>query len=141
MQLIKALAFIGLLAGGALAAPNAEPNPPKPPKPSPSPPPPQKNACGNNATPYCCNTDNKGNYAYCYVFGKSSLSFSEPAFTRSTGLRDAFIVPKDSFQTMLTNMFPPKTENSNQCSSNTVCCNAVNVSPRSLLANLYDLCH
>ncbi|KAL9632246.1 MAG: hypothetical protein Q9204_003874, partial [Flavoplaca sp. TL-2023a] len=51
MQFIKFVALVGLLAGGALAAPTDKPDKPqKPPKPAPPPPPPtQQNACGNGA--------------------------------------------------------------------------------------------
>ncbi|KAL8837334.1 MAG: hypothetical protein Q9176_005752 [Flavoplaca citrina] len=65
MQFIKFVALVGLLAGGALAAPTDKPQ--KPPKPAPPPPPPtQQNACGNSAkfssqcgaTTICCNAQN-----------------------------------------------------------------------------------
>ena len=75
MHFTKFLALVGLFAGAALAAPNAEPNPPKPdkpvkPQPPPSQPPTQQNACGNGAVPYCCNTDGSG-YGSCYAFRTS----------------------------------------------------------------------
>lgn len=77
MHMTKVFAFATILAAGALAAPAAEANPPKPTPPQ-NPPQPtqttvnQSNACGNNATPYCCNTDNKGKYTTCYAFRKLS---------------------------------------------------------------------
>lgn len=74
MQFTKAFAIAAFFAASAFAAPGAEPTRPdkpgKPNKPEPKPPVNQSNACGNNASPYCCNTDNKGSYASCYAFGK-----------------------------------------------------------------------
>ena len=83
MHFAKYLALAALIATGALAAPAAEANPNKP---APPPPPPkptkptqpaqpspttvaQSNQCGNDATPYCCNTDNTGKYTTCSVLG------------------------------------------------------------------------
>lgn len=71
MHMTKIFAFVTILAAGAFAAPAAEANPPKPTKPAPQPQPTnvnQSNACGNGATPYCCNIDNKGKYTTCYAF-------------------------------------------------------------------------
>ncbi|KAL8994418.1 MAG: hypothetical protein Q9169_005605 [Polycauliona sp. 2 TL-2023] len=74
MHFSKFVALVALFAGGALATPTDKPpKPVKPVKPAPPPPPPtQQNACGNGATPYCCNADGKGAYGSCYSYEFSS---------------------------------------------------------------------
>ena len=77
MQFIKFVALVGLLAGGALAAPTDKPDKPqKPPKQQPPPPPPptQNNACGNGASPFCCNGDGHGGYSSCYAYRTLTLN-------------------------------------------------------------------
>ena len=72
MYFTKFFALTVFLAAGAFAAPN---NPPPPPtKPAPPPQPTQtivnqQNQCGNNVTPYCCISDNKGSYSSCSAMG------------------------------------------------------------------------
>ena len=68
MHFAKFLALVGVFAMAAVAAPNKPTKPPQPPPPPPPPPPTQQNACGNGATPYCCNTDSKGAYGSCYTY-------------------------------------------------------------------------
>ena len=72
MHFTKVIALAALLTGSAIAAPAAEPNNPPPPKQPPPQPSPtninQQNACGNNAQPYCCTTDQWGGYVSCYAF-------------------------------------------------------------------------
>ena len=72
MQLIKVISLAALFAGTAFAAPAAEADakPPKPKKPSFTTTVTQTNICGNNVTPYCCNSDNKGGYVDCKATGK-----------------------------------------------------------------------
>ncbi|KAJ9616546.1 hypothetical protein H2200_000265 [Cladophialophora chaetospira] len=76
MHFTKYFALAALIATGALAVPVAEPNKPKP-NPPPKPAQPtattvsQTNQCGNNAQPYCCDTDGKGAYTVCKVLGKT----------------------------------------------------------------------
>ncbi|CAL8581143.1 hypothetical protein XPA_006846 [Xanthoria parietina] len=72
MHFAKFLALVGVFATAAVAAPNKPTKPPQPPPPPPPPPPTQQNACGNGATPYCCNTDSKGAYGSCYTYQFSS---------------------------------------------------------------------
>lgn len=69
MRFTKLLALVGLFAGSALAAPTEDPRPQKPAKPAPAPP---TNGCGNDATPYCCNTDIFG-IGSCYSYRMSIL--------------------------------------------------------------------
>ncbi|KAI4262050.1 MAG: hypothetical protein L6R42_002769, partial [Xanthoria sp. 1 TBL-2021] len=64
MHFTSLLALVGLFAGGALAAPTEDSRPQKPAKPAPAPP---TNGCGNDATPYCCNTDVFG-IGSCYSY-------------------------------------------------------------------------
>jgi len=79
----KYLVAAAFFAAGALAVPVAEPG--KPPSPAPSKPTQptkpsqptatvvsQTNQCGNDATPYCCNTDNKGKYTLCSLLSTGS---------------------------------------------------------------------
>lgn len=88
MQFAKLLAIVTIFAGGALAAPNK----PKPPPPPPSPTPVQTNACGNGATPYCCNTDTSGSsgtpygYSSCYAYRTLSRPFSPVSSRKSNVL-------------------------------------------------------
>ncbi|KAK4986235.1 hypothetical protein LTR50_005464 [Elasticomyces elasticus] len=68
MHFSKIFAIAALFASGALAAPAAEAEAAH--KPTPRPQPTvvsQSNSCGNNAMPYCCNTDNYGAYTTCSV--------------------------------------------------------------------------
>ncbi|KAL8697959.1 MAG: hypothetical protein Q9224_002071 [Gallowayella concinna] len=119
MHFTKFLTLVGFLATAAIAAPNAEPNPPKPTKPSPSPSAPaQQNACGNGAQPYCCNTDSKGAYNSCYAF----RTFSAFPTTGSPPLGASLL---DPVQPLVANDYNT-TEFSSQCSQTTVCCNAQN---------------
>lgn len=76
MHFTKYFAIVAFIATGVLASPMpGKAPPPPPPKPAPPPPPSQpttvsqSNTCGNNATPYCCNTDSKGAYTTCKVLG------------------------------------------------------------------------
>jgi hypothetical protein len=82
----KYFALAALIVTGVVAAPAAEPNPPKPnPPPKPAQPTPvqQTNQCGNNATPYCCDTDGKGAYTTCKVLGMILSFFCEVCFAQS----------------------------------------------------------
>ncbi|KAI4226526.1 MAG: hypothetical protein LQ349_006865 [Xanthoria aureola] len=68
MHFTQHLALVGLFAATALAAPTEDSCPQKPAKPAPAP---TTNACGNDATPYCCNTDVFG-FGSCYTYEFSS---------------------------------------------------------------------
>jgi hypothetical protein len=85
MHLTKVLTLMAVLAGTALAAPAAEAeagaskstNTRKPtntgrPKPQPTIVD-QSNQYGTGITPYCCNTDNRGQFTSCYAISERVL--------------------------------------------------------------------
>ena len=92
----KIISIIALMATTALANP-----PPKPVKPQPPPPPPtneQTNTCGNGATPYCCNTDNKGKYTTCKAgIGGSQCSATTVCCNANNVSSRAFMPPMPFF--------------------------------------------
>lgn len=111
MHFTQHLALVGLFAATALAAPIEDSCPQKPAKPAPAP---TTNACGNDATPYCCNTDVLG-FGSCYTYGTSSVCF---LLLRIAAGKSTFSTDKHTCGT----------EFSSQCSQTVICCNAENVS-------------
>ncbi|KAK4945270.1 hypothetical protein LTR10_015429 [Elasticomyces elasticus] len=70
MHFAKYFTLAALVATGALAAPGKASKPAAPSTPSNSNS--NSNACANGAEPYCCNTDDSGQYTTCSVLASDN---------------------------------------------------------------------
>ncbi|KIV77852.1 hypothetical protein PV11_09631 [Exophiala sideris] len=68
MHFAKYFTLAAFVATGALAAPGKPPKPSAPSTPSNS----NINTCANGAEPYCCNTDDSGQYTTCEVLASDN---------------------------------------------------------------------